>query len=155
MSDGGDLPIVFCDSGGFSPAVQRLRREGKIIAVQGLYEDRSRKADIAKPSSWTFDNPHITFDMDIVTFADTYSSKYDEILRIVGSGPETRSDTLQLDSAYLSKAAAFLTSDKRDIVANKSELEPLLRLRVFYFPDEEPDFLDWVRKGSDSPHRIG
>jgi hypothetical protein len=139
-----DVPIVLCDSGGFSKEVQRLHRAGTIIAKQGLYEDRSPRADIAKPSNWTFDNPHITFDMAVVTFGDTYSPKHAEILRIIGSSKETRNDALQLDSAYLSKAAAFTTSDKRDIVAHRAELEPLLGLRIFYFPDEESDFLKWV-----------
>ena len=82
--------------------------------------------------------------MTVVSFNDGYSPKHAEIVRIIASSRDTRKDALQLDSAYLSKAAAFTTSDKRDIVAHRAELEPLLGLRIFYFPDEEPDFLEWV-----------
>lgn len=143
MRQTNDVPIVFCDSGGFSKAVQRLHLTGTIIAKQGLYEDRSKKAEIARPSMWTFDNTHITFDMSEVTFSDTYSPKHAEIVRIIGSS-NTWKDALQLDSAYISNAAAFTASDKRDIVTHRAELEPLLRLRIFYFPDEERDFIEWV-----------
>src|ERR1022692_1232625 len=137
------LPIVFCDSGGFTKVIQRLHRAGKIIAKQGLYEDRSNKADVAKPSMWTFHNTHITFDMPVVTLNDSHSPKHAEIVKIIGSN-NARVDALQLDSAYISKAAAFTTSDKRDIVAHRAQLEPLLGMRIFYLPDEEGDFLEWV-----------
>jgi hypothetical protein len=137
------VPIVFCDSGGFTKEIRRLHRAGTIVAKQGLYEDRAKKADIARPSMWTFDNTHITFDLTEFSFSDGYSPKHAEIVKIIGSN-STRIDALQLDSAYISKAAAFTTSDKRDIVAHRAKLEPLLGIRIFYLPDERSDFLDWV-----------
>jgi len=137
-------PVVFCDTGAFTPLVQRLQRAGAITAVQGLYENRATKAGIAKPSMWSFDNPNITFDMEVVSFGDAYSSKYDDIVRIIKSTADTSRDALQLDSAYISTAAAFVTSDKRDIVSRRDQREPLLGIRIFHLPFEEDEFCEWV-----------
>lgn len=65
------------------------------------------------------------------------------IRQIIGSSQ--RRDALHLDSAYKTKCQAFVTSDKDHIYKNKEELEKLLGLKIFYYPTEVKNLIDYLK----------
>ena len=79
------------------------------------------------------------------------SAKLSEIEKILGTN--ARKDILHLDSAYKDGAIAFLTSDKKDIIQNRSNLEITLGFRIFLFSSKEEteldEFLDYIERKLD------
>jgi hypothetical protein len=141
--------IVYCDRGGMSNAVKKLRRRGIIRTIQGPYERRLRGAGNAIPSLVTADSTDLTADSTMLISDMHYSPKHSNIVEIIADPSNlkrTRNDALHLDSAVKSHAHAFVTSDKRDIVRHREKLESLLNLRIFHMPLEERQFLGWIDK---------
>lgn len=61
---------------------------------------------------------------------------------IIGKGH--RRDALHLDSAYKARVDCFLTGDKKDIWANRSQLEILLGFRIFYPSSEKEELRNFI-----------
>jgi hypothetical protein len=141
------LLIVYCERGAFTAAVKEQYSAGAIHLIHGPYEGKLKRAKPAHPSLVTLDSELFTIDSDVPISDLEYSEKFAEIVRVVGKN--NHQDALHLDSAYKSKADAFVTADLDDIASHRDELEPLVNLRIFHVPSEDHCFAQWVRSQAD------
>lgn len=137
---------VYVEHGALRDELWSLQRKGVIELVTFPYESKNRRIKRqAIPSAARIG------DLGFVTIGELQcrigdfspSNFYGDILRIVGQ--QSRRDALHIDSAYKSDCKAFFSRDKKDILSNRVELEPLLGIRFFH-PDEDwNQFLAFLR----------
>ena len=60
-------------------------------------------------------------------------------------GKTNRRDILHIDSAYKTGCQIFLTSDKKDIWSKRSDLEPLLSMKIFYSASESDLLIEHIK----------
>ena len=59
-------------------------------------------------------------------------------------GSQNDYDVRHIDSAYKTGCGCFFTTDKRDILCRRSELESMLGMRFFHPDDDRLDFEQWL-----------
>ena len=147
------MVTVYVERGATFSELKRLTREGRTTLIHFPYDEGDRSFFYgrwnkylyrARSSLVTCDTTQLTFDEDILISDMEGSSLYRKIQKIVGR--ESEHDVRHLDAAYKSKADAFLTQDKRDIVRNRAELEQLIGLRIFHSDDDRVEFLEFVER---------
>jgi len=72
------------------------------------------------------------------------SDKYEAIVSVLGLANK-RIDILHLDSAFKNGCEVFITNDKKDIWIKRTELEPLLNMRIFSV-DEINDCIAYIEQ---------
>jgi hypothetical protein len=137
---------VYCDTGAYRSELADLELSGTISLFQFKYENKNRKIkQRAEPSRPTWSELKYTWrELSGLTWNDMgrQSNIWPEIIKIVGS--QNATDAKHLDSAYMTKCAAFITSDKTDIANRKDEIENLLNIRIFHYIENWDDFLAFV-----------
>lgn len=132
---------IYCEHSALTADLRALQREGRIELVYFPYDPYSRARDIAPSavaSNAQWRDLNVTWGELSGTWADCTGSEHlSEIIEIVGR--QNRRDALHVDSAYKTGCAAIVTAD-RDILDHKSELEVVLRLRIFH-PEHDKDAL--------------
>lgn len=121
---------IYADTGADLTFLKPYKARLKIY--QFLYDENvlSKKIHLAVPSEVTWETAHITWkDFNFAWDECVKSEKYEKIKKIIGKNNQM--DILHLDSAYKTGCNIFLTADEKDIWSKKTELEPLLGLRVF------------------------
>ena len=104
------------------------------------YENNNKKIqNFGQPSEATWDDlNNVTWESIPGKWEDYVgSSKYNDILEIVGKEKQYSVDIKHLDSAYKSGCACFITNDKDDIYSKKVQLEPLLKIKILYSNSDE------------------
>ena len=138
---------VYCEHGAVNERLRRLQTEGRIVLVGFPYHPNSRSRAIrtlASPSRAQIGDLNIPIgEMKFPIGEMVGSEKHSEIERIVGRG--NRCDVLHIDSAYRNRCACFFTRDPSDILAKRTELEALLRLRFFHPDDDWDRFVDFLK----------
>lgn len=141
---------VYCDTGAYLPAVGKLEREGKISVHQFKYENRNRKItkgalpsdlryeDLANYSYDDLGSTEILKDLSYDQLGGV-NSRFSEIEKVLGRG--NRRDIQHVDSAWMTKCAVLLTSDKGDIWSKRNEIRALLDIVVFHVPTELQDLI--------------
>ena len=135
---------VYCEHGAITPGLHRLRRDGRIEIIQFPYERRTQGA--TDPSEAERPGPSRATHKGADSASDDFTptEKYSEIERIIGGA--NQKDIWQVDAAYKSGCKCFFTTDKRDILSKRSELEELLGI-IFLHPQEDwQTFLAILRK---------
>ena len=149
---------VYCERNAWRDWMAELQRQGTISLVQFPYDGHNRRVRrLAIPSVVTADSTYVTCDMTIPISDMVGSEKFEDIRRIIRRenekrvmapagliGEETEGDARHLDSAYRSGCRAFLTTDKRDILAHAAELEPLLGFRLFHSDEDHDRFVAFI-----------
>lgn len=140
---------VYCDTGGFTPNLLNLEREGLISVHQFKYENPNKRIrSEVIPSALTYaDLANYTYEgleQAVKTYADFQrnSEKFRAILGIIGN--HNHKDARHIDSAYLTGCEVFLTSDKDDIWSHRFELKELLGITIFHTQTEWESFLMYI-----------
>ena len=115
---------VYCDTGGYRSELKDLHQKGLIQVIQFHYENRNNNIkNSAPPSNPTWDEMNYSWnELSDLIWDDLgkTSDKHVEISRIIGK--DNKRDIKHLDSAYMARCNAFITSDKDDICSNKNEI---------------------------------
>ena len=139
---------VYCEHGAFRKELYQLQRDGLVELVNFPYEMRiQKKHQKAQPSNAKIaDSAHVLLAEAHWPLAEFKGSpKLGQIRQLLGQ--RTRRDALHVDSAYKSGCVAFLSRDRKHILAKAQELEELPGMRFFH-PDEHWDeFLRFVESG--------
>jgi hypothetical protein len=147
------MVTVYVERGATFVELKYLSRKGKLTLIHFPYDDGDRPFFYgrwskylrrAKASLVTCDTTQLTSDPDLRISDMEGSAIYRNLQQIVGRASDH--DVRHLDAAYKSKADAFLTQDKRDIVHNRAELEQLTGLRIFHSDDDRDKFLEFVER---------
>jgi hypothetical protein len=136
--EGMTMHKVYCDTGAFREELKELEQALQIELLMFPIENRNKQIrKMGSPTELTLaDLKNVTLGEAPGTFADyTRSDKLDGILAIIGEN--NRRDALHIDSAHKSECSCFLTRDKTDIWARRTDLENLLGMRIFHAD------LDW------------
>ena len=137
---------VYCDTGAYRSELAQLEESGTISLFQFKYENKNRKIkQRAEPSRATWSESKYTWsELGGLTWRDMerQSDLWSKIIKIVGS--QNATDAKHLDSAYMTKCVAFITSDKTDIGNSKNAIENLLGIRIFHYIENWADFLAFV-----------
>jgi len=136
---------VYCEHGSFREELYKLQKNGRIEIVNFPYEMKiHKKHQKARPSDAKIIHlAHVSIPEGDWPIADSKGSeKYPQIRQILGQ--RTRRDALHVDSAYKSKCDAFLSRDRRHILAKAKDLEKLLGIRFFHPDDEWGEFLTFL-----------
>ena len=137
---------VYCEHGAITSGLHRLQLDGRIEIIQFPYERRTRRAAEAHPSGAELPGPGGATRKEADASGDDFaqSEKYSEIERIIGGA--NQKDIWQVDAAYKSGCNCFFTTDKRDILSKRSELEELLGIMFFHPQEDWQTFLAILRK---------
>jgi hypothetical protein len=130
---------VYCEHGAVNERLRRFQTEGRIVLVGFPYDPNSRSRAIrtlASPSRAQIGDLNIPIgEMKFPIGEMVGSEKHSEIERIVGRG---------------NRCACFFTRDPSDILAKRTELEALLRLRFFHPDDDWDRFVDFLKATEDA-----
>jgi len=127
--------IIYCDTGASIKKVKKWAMQRSFYARikwKGFPSENKNKnlENVKRPSAPSWDRMSANWEEWESKWEDTSASEnYLKIEEIVGK--ENKEDVQHLDSAYRSQCQYFFTSDKKDILSNKEQLERLLHLKLF------------------------
>ena len=143
---------IYCGNGACPAELKELQKIGAVELIMFKYENKNRHIkNSGQPSAATWkDLGNYTWN-DVPGTWDDYreSEKYKEIINIIDL-ENKRVDILHLDSAYKSKADAFITNDKDDILSYRVELEKALGFKFFHTSEIE-ELVKYVTSACNSP----
>jgi hypothetical protein len=156
------MVTVYVERGATFVELKDLSRKGRLTLIHFPYDEGDRSFFYGKWSKYlrrakgslvTCDTTQLTADAAIRISDMERSAIYSKIQQIVGRASEH--DVRHLDAAYKSKADAFLTQDKRDIVRNRTELEQSTGLRIFHSDDDRDKFLEFIERHAPGERSLG
>jgi len=128
---------IYCESGAVTRGIRKLRGNKYVEVVHFPYDRAShipRVARVATPSGARIRNLNLPIRELPGTLTDySESVHFAKILSVVGQN--NREDALHIDSAFKHNCSVFITRDRGDILAHKTELTRLLGIKFFH-PDE-------------------
>ena len=132
---------IYCEHNAMSADIRRMLRDASVEIVHFPYDpdSQSRHVDvIATPSHAQFRDLNIPTKDLPGSWTDYSGSVHLEMIRST-LGPQHRRDALDVDSAFKSGCAAFITRDS-DILDHKGQLESFLGIKFFH-PEIDRDAL--------------
>ncbi|MBN1186850.1 MAG: hypothetical protein JXB49_31525 [Bacteroidales bacterium] len=125
---------IYCEDGALNKNIRSLKKMQNIELISFEFENRNKRTRKSKkPSELTCDSSFIKADSSILISDTARSELFEDIVRIVGA--ENYNDIRHIDTAYKEECQIFITSDKKDIVSKRKELEKLTGIKFFYDQD--------------------